>query len=268
MPFSGLPKDLPIRLYAIMHPSPALIASQLPPDRFARHYLSGSTRHYSGKVIFAEIEPDFRHPFFHIDEFLKDVHPHEDGRPKATKFISVYRVLEHLDFDKIVAVHLTTPDGAVLTLDQPQPVTTRESGIMRVFAEIAPVRMLVITKLNILEFSDLVTNPDQLRTVPAMFFTQLQFDADGFMADFEQTPVLPSPIPKVHPSKLRDAIIEVANSPKKATKGLLLDSSFDSIPYRLVRRGFVFARGNDVKFFPMPDIHQIEKDNYKFWKGM
>lgn len=256
------------RLYAILHPSPALIASQLEPEFFARHYLAGSIRHYSGKVIFAELDPAFRHPYFHIDDFLRDVQPHEDGRPKATKFISVYRVLEHLDFSMIRTLYLSTPEAALLALEPSEEVQTRQPGILRIYAEINPVRMLVLTRLNFLEFGELVTDPALLRNVPAMLYTQLEFDSEQFLADFELNPMLPSPLPKVHPSKLRDAINELAGGVKKQTKGLLLDSSFDSIPYRSVRHGFMFARHGEYRFFRMPALQEIEKGNFKFWKAM
>ncbi|MFP4329421.1 MAG: hypothetical protein ACLFP6_01760 [Spirochaetaceae bacterium] len=256
------------QLYAVLHPSPALIASQLDPAKFARHYLAGSIRHYSGKVIFAQLDPSFRNDYFPIDEFLKDVKRHEDGRPKATKFISVYRVLEHLEFSKIQTLYLTTPEGAVLDLEPAEDVQTRQPGILRVFAEINPVRMLVLTRMNFLEFGDLVTNPSILRNVPALFYTQLEFDADAFLQDFEGNPMLPPPLPKVHPSKLRDAIQVIQGSLRKQTKGLLLDSSFDSVPYRMVRHGFMFARHGEYRFFRMPGHQEIEKRNYKFWKAM
>lgn len=256
------------KLYAIFHPSPALIASQLEAEQFARHYLAGSIRHYSGKVIFAEINSEFRDPYFHIDEFLADVQAHEDGRPKATKFISVYRVLEHLDFSQIERLYLSSPEGAVLELCPGEEVQTREPGILRIFAEINPVRMLVLTKMNFLEFGDLVTSPSILRNVPAMVYTQLEFDAEQFLQDFEENPMLSTPLPRVHPSKLRDAINELAGHPVKPTKGLLLDSSFDTIPYRMVRHGFMFARHGEHRFFAMPSMEEIHENNYKFWKAM
>jgi hypothetical protein len=256
------------RLYAILHPSPALVASQLEPDRFARHYLAGSFRHYSGKVIFARVDPTFRHSFFPIDEALEVVHPHEDGRPKATKFISVYRVLEHLDFQKLEQLYLTTPEGVVMTLDPSDDVPVRSTGKLRIFAEINPVRMLVITRMNFMDFGDLATNPSVLRSVPALAYTQLEFDAETFLNDFELNPMLPSPLPRVHPSKLRDAINDLLNRPAKQTKGLLLDSNFDTIPYKLVRHGFMFAGHHEYRFFRMPPVQEIERTNYKFWKAM
>ena len=40
-------------LYLILYPNEALVASQLSPSEFGRHYCIGSTRHFAGKVIFA-----------------------------------------------------------------------------------------------------------------------------------------------------------------------------------------------------------------------
>lgn len=257
------------RLYAILHPSPALVGSQLDPLHFARHYLSGSFRHYSGKVVFASVDPTFRHPYFSIDEAWPEIRPHENGRPKATKFISVYRVLEHLDFNALQRLYLSTPEGAVLELPPSEDVPPgRTPGLLRIFAEITPVRVLSLTRQGFRQFGELATDPADTRSVPALLYTQLEFDAEVFLQEFEENPMLPSPLPKVHPSKLRDAINDLKARPRKPTKGLLLDSRFDEIPYKLIRHGFMFARHNEFRFFRMPPIHEIEKTNYKFWKAM
>ena len=256
------------RLYAIFHPSPALIGSQLNPQSFARHYLSGSVRHYSGKIIFAELDSGFRDEYFRIDEYLDEVKVHEDGRPKATKFISVYRVLEHLDFSAVKKLYLSSPEGAVLGLEPGDEIQTREPGILRLYAQINPVRMLVLTSMNFIKFGEEATNLTQARSVPSLLYTQLEFDAEQFLQDFEVNPLMPPPVPKLHPSKMRDAILELSTARKKSSKGLLLDSSFDEIPYRMVRHGFMFARAGEHKFFYMPDWREVEKSNYRFWKAM
>ncbi|GAB6091245.1 hypothetical protein [Spirochaeta dissipatitropha] len=257
-------------LYLILYPNPSLVASQYSPQQFARHYIAGSTRYYDGKVVFAEVDINYRHPEFAIEEGLKQLVPHEDGRPKATKFISIYRVLEHVDFDAIQKVYLTSPEAAVLEL-QPanDDVKTREPGILRIFAEITPLRMLVLTKLDFIEFGKSITGgTDSMRNVPALFYTQLEFDTESFLRDFESNPLMPAPIPGLHPSKLRDAIFELKVARDKTSKGLALDSSFDKIPYKFIRHGFMFSAGEQYRFFRMPNNREIEENNYKFWKSM
>ena len=71
-----------------MWPNYALVASNLPPEEFGKHYTVGSSRYYHGQVIFAQIADDYRNDYFQIDELMKDVVPNLAGRPKRTKFIS------------------------------------------------------------------------------------------------------------------------------------------------------------------------------------
>ena len=256
------------RLYTILYPNPSLVGSQLEPKQFAFHYVSGSTRHYSGKVIFAEIDINYRHEYFDIEEGLKALKPHEDGRPKCTKFISIYRILEHLDFSAIKALYLTTPEGDILQLNEDDNIQTREPGLLRVFAEINPMRMLVMTKLNFIEFGQRITDPANPKSAPRQFYTQLQFEAEEFLDRFKKDPFLTPRVSGLHPAKIRDAIIELQNSPFKDLKGLALDTSFNDISYKLIRHGFMFASSEGTKFFRMPTLHEIEANNLKFFRAM
>lgn len=50
-------------LYLILHPNHSLIASQLSPGDFIKHYVMGSSRHFEGKLIFAELDRSpLKHP--------------------------------------------------------------------------------------------------------------------------------------------------------------------------------------------------------------
>ena len=70
-------------LYAIMHPNYALVASMLPPAEFGKHYTLGSSRFFHGQVIYAEIDVNYRHPYFPIDRYLDEARPNADGSPKG-----------------------------------------------------------------------------------------------------------------------------------------------------------------------------------------
>ena len=69
-------------------------------------------------MIFSEVDVGFRHPYFNIETALASLVPHEDGRPKATRFISCYRVLEHTDYDALMDLYLTNPDGTCMRLEE------------------------------------------------------------------------------------------------------------------------------------------------------
>lgn len=257
-----------VHLYLILHPNVALVGSQYPPEKFSEHYTSGSSRYYSGKVIFAELDPDFRHPYFPIGQLLPEVKPHPDGRPKATKFIASYRVLEHIDFDFIRNLHLVTPEGDCLSLSGSDAECRMEETGIRIYAEIAPLRMLVLSRYGMREFGEYITSPDNPKGAPKLFFTQVDIDIEAFLQELDENPFKQAPIKSIHPSSLRDAFLELQKSPEKHTKGLCLDSSLDYIGYRYIRRGFVFAGGGKQICFPLPKQEELEQINYRFWKHM
>ncbi len=255
-------------LYAILYPNMALVASQLPYDEFARHYTMGSARHYDGKVIFAEIDIAFRDPYFSIDEVLNGLCPHEDGRPHATKFICSYRVLENMDFDYIRRLYLTNPDGTCLPLDPASYDKTHQPDFLRVMAEIDPLRMLVLTSYDFSQYGKWITAPGNSKGAPKVLYTQFDLNIADFLADFEKNPLMHPPLPSLHPSKLRDAIRELEARKDKKTKGMGLDCNLNKKSYALIRHGFMFASQNQELFFPMPSPEEIQRRNYRFWKGM
>ncbi|MFP4494396.1 MAG: hypothetical protein ACLFN3_00605 [Halochromatium sp.] len=255
-------------LYQILAPNPALVASQLDPEAFAKHYTAGSVRYYAGKVVFAEIDLDYRHPYFKIDDALAALQPHPDGRPKATKFISTYRVLEHIDLEAIQRLFLSTPEGYTLGLAPAPYDKTHEAGFLRIYANIAPLRMLVMSRLDFPAFGKYITDPDFPKGAPKQFYTQVDLDIEHFLEEFEERPTMHPPIPGLHPSNLRAAIMELRAEPSKLTKGLRLDSAFDTIPYKTIRHGFMFASQEATRFFPMPTLDEIEATHYRFWRAM
>lgn len=256
------------RLYQILYPNQALVASQLAPEAFAKHYLIGSIRHYSGKLVFADIDINFRNPYFDIDGGLKALVPHEDGSPKHTKFICSYRVMEHMDFDMIKSIYLSTSEAHVLKLKPAEYDKVHHSGFLRTFAEIAPLSMLVISPYDMVEFGKFITQPGNSKGCPQLFYTQIELNVDEFIANFEKNPFMQAPFPFLHPSKLRDAILQMKIKPEKRSKGLALFCPLDQISFKMIRHGFMFAGQKTHKYFPMPSLHDIETNHFRFWQDM
>ncbi len=256
------------RLYVILHPNSALVASQLAPEQFAAHYRVGSTRYFAGRLIFAEVDSSFRHPYFGIEEALAHVKPHPDGRPKATRFVCSYRVLEHIDFKAIGQLHIADPAGHVLTLSPGDYDKSHQPGLLRTFVEIDPLSMTVLSSFDLPGFAKYVTDRHNPRGAPKVFFTQVELDVDAFLADYEKNPFMPAPVPTLHPAKLRDAALVLRAKKDKGTKGLSLDNDFERVPLRHIRHGFVFAAAHDLLFFPMPSEDEIEAKNLAFYKSM
>lgn len=255
-------------LYLVMHPNHALIASQLDPERFAKHYTQGSTRYFEGRLIFVEIDPTFRHPYFKIDHAFADLKPHDDGRPKATKFISSYRTFEHMDFAAFGKLYYCNSLGDYVELESAAYDPKMRGDEMRIVLEINPIKMMVLTKYNFTEYAKYITDPDMPKGAPVMFYSQLEFTVEEFLKEFQDNPFIRCFVPGIHPARLREAIFEVRAKPGKNTKGLSLDCPVDRISYKYLRHGFMFASAKQTRFYPLMSLEDVERKYYKFWKNM
>jgi hypothetical protein len=260
-------------LYLIVHPNHSLVASQLEPERFVRHYVRDSARYFEGKLAFVELDPAFRHPYFDIEGAYAQLKAHEDGSPKATKFISSYRVLEHVAFEAMGDLYFCDASGGFVKLSAESATSAEAPGArsgeeLRVILEIDPVRFIVLTRLSLAGYASFATDPSNAKGAPRMLYTELDLSIDDFMAETEESPYVSSFFPGVHPERLRAAVRELRGSPGKYVKGIALNCPLDRISYKLLRGGFVFASREGVKRYPLLSLDEVEKRYYKFWKNM
>lgn len=254
-------------LYVIVHPINALVASQLDPDKFAEHYTIGSSKHYHGKVIFAELDLSFRDPYFDIEHYLELTEALPDGSPKKTKFISSYAVLEHIDLRALKKLYLVTTGGKALALS-PQPYTAvNESGLVRIYQEICPLTNLVASTLDQRAFAKYITGETRSKGAPKIMFTQYEFDVDHFLRENHNRDMLTSPIPDTYPNRLHDYLLELKELSVKKTKTISLNSTFTAVTWQLIRHGFWFGCANQLVFFPMPSAEALERDHYQWWRA-
>lgn len=251
-----------------MWPNYALVASNLPPEDFGRHYTVGSSRYYHGQVIFAQIQDDFRHDFFPIERLLEEVVPNAAGRPKRTKFIATYRVLEHIDLSVFMDLFITSVDGTILRLEQKPYTQAHQSGFIRTYQEICPFSAIVLSHMAPPEFGNYITNPEQPKAAPEVMFTQIDFNIDEFLAQIESNPFHNSPIPNVHPHKLKEQILEIKGNPDKATKAISLDSVLGKISFLKLRTGFWIASQKGEIFYPIPEPATLESEHPEFFRSL
>ena len=253
-------------LYAIMYPNFALVASQLEPADFGRYYSVGSARYYSGKMIFIEVDINYRNENLPIDEYLEQTKEHADGTPKMTKFISSYRVLEHLSVESLGALYAATVSGDVLCI-QPQKFSPSPSNSrINIIQELNPVQMLVASSYDHAALGKYLTTPGNPRGCPKLFFTQIDLDVDKFLVDWKQNPFLAAPIPGVHPQKLATVLEALKADSLPRTKSIGIQSIFDRISYSRICNGFFVVAGEELKFYPMPSQEVLQRDHYSWWK--
>lgn len=253
-------------LYMIVFPINALVASQLEPKQFAEHYTIGSSKHYEGKVIFAEIDVKFRNPYFQIDEYLAQTVAQPNGAPKKTKFVSSYAVLEHVDFKAFKSLYLVTVNGKALELKSKSYDAINEPGLVRIYQEITPVTNLVASTLDQRSFGKYLTTETKAKGAPKVCFTQYEFDIADFLRRNENREILSSPIPDTNPALLLEYITEIKSHPEKKTKTVNLNSTLLAASYGLIRHGFFFAAGSEILFYPMPSVAELERDHYDWWR--
>lgn len=254
-------------LYMILYPNEALVASQLSPEAFGKHYSIGSPRHFQGKVIFAEVDINFRNDYLRIDEYLKQTE--KPGEPKRTKFVKSYRVLEHVDFSALLKLYLITTDGAVLGLEKGmEPTRSDESGRVRVYQEICPLRLLVASRLEPHEFGSYITKETWSKGAPKIFFTQYDIDVEGVVERNEVHAFGMGPLPNVNPANLPNALRELKADPTKKTKTVSLNPNLDAMSYKAIQPGFWFADGISIVFYRMPTMDELHYKHYSWWRHL
>ena len=248
-----------------MHPNFALVASQLAPEDFGRYYSVGSARYYSGKMLFIEVDVNYRNPYFEIDKYLDLTVEHPDGSPKMTKFISSYRVLEHLESSALGALFCVTVSGEVLRIDKEDyNLTTREPRV-HIIQELNPIQLLVASSYDHRSLGEYLTTPGNPRGCSRLFFTEVDVDAAKFLEDWAQFPFRAAPIPGVHPQKLAQTLEALVNDSHPRTKSIGIQSIFDRLTYARYK-GFFMSCGKELTYYPMPSQEVLQRDYYAWWK--
>jgi hypothetical protein len=253
-------------LYMIVYPINALVSSQLKPEEFAQHYTVGSAKHFRGKVVFAELDIKFRNPYFDIEKYLTLTVPHPDGRPKKTKFISSYAVLEHVDLTALRNLYLVTSNGKCLELSSAPYMATNEPGLVRIYQEITPLTNLIASTLDQRSFGKYITSETKSKGAPKICFTQYEFNVAEFLEKNRNREMMYSPIPENNPALLYEYLVELQTNPTKKVKTISLNSTLTEASYGMIRHGFWFASGQDLLFYPMPSREELANKHYEWWR--
>ena len=145
-----------VYLYFSLIPE-ALIASNLPPEKFGQYYATGSGYKSKGQCLFFEVDPSFRCDYFDIQAAIDRCVPAADGTPKHSVYISVYRVLEHLPVSALNKLYLSTAYGHTLGLERGELAAETAPGL-HLYQDLAPVNSLVVSNLEPTAFYESVTS--------------------------------------------------------------------------------------------------------------
>lgn len=239
----------------------ALIVSMLTPEEFGTYYAVGSAKKSRGQAMFFEVDPSFRHPYFKIDDAVARCVPHDDGTPKRSIYVSVYRVLEHMDINALQELYLTTQDGRTLGLKSSTQLPASAEGL-HLYQEIVPVTPLVASRLDPLAFYDLIVNtPASLITVPAICFVELRL---GELATDPEMGLLED-LPYGNSDHLRQCLTDVKT---KYISTKMVDRVHSAVfAYRAVKNGIFVGNQTNLRYYPMPTPEELRAENYRWWRS-
>lgn len=250
-----------IHFYVLAYRYEALVASQLEPEEFGVYMATGTQKHTKGNVIFLEISPDFKNDYFRLENLKERCAPHKDGSPKRSKYISIYRVLEHIDISQFGKLYLTTADGRVMSLDpgvyHPEP----ESEGANLYQELCPVSPRVVSGLAPAAFTKFMTDVNHPVSLPKIFFADMLLDRDenGHLAGY---------LPYPNPRHILDCIkeLESYNNNDKRTKTVSRNPRMQGF-YRTIRRGFFLGDSSELKYYQFPSRRELEINHAHWWRS-
>ncbi len=255
-----------VHLYFSLIPE-ALIASNLPPEKFGQYYATGSGYKSKGQCLFFEISPDFRSKHFEIGTAIDRCRPTSAGAPKHSVYISVYRVLEHLPIAALGKLYLTTSYGHTLGLERGEYPAHKGDG-RHLYQDLVPVNSLVVSSLEAKSYYESVTiKPSKFICFPGLFFVELELGelahdpANGNAANL--------PYPFI--DHLREALMTL-DPPLGETPGSKESKMVHRVhslefPYSMVRHGFHIGNGPDMAFYPMPSPRELRQRNDQWWRS-
>lgn len=192
---------------------------------------------------------------------LEKCHPHPDGSPRRSSYVSVYNVLSQVPVDAIGELYLTTKDGVTLQLD-PTDEAPRERTGYHLYQEICPVYPKVASPLGPKEFARFVTNPDNPVFLPRLAFCELRLN--GMATDPEKSSA--SNLPYKDLNHLRECLTSLGYRQDKMTKIVHRDLNKDLI-YPVIDTGFFVGDQEAFKFYPFPGEDDLEGKHHLWWSS-
>lgn len=249
-------------LYCLAYPMEALVASMLSPEEFATYLAIGTKKMARGKVVLLEIQPDFKPDAFDWEKARRKCVPGPHGEPKSSVYLSIYRVLERLPLEAIKTLYLVTRDGLSLAI-APQRIAAQPDHPRResiyLYQELCPVRPLVVSCLDPLDFGQRMTDPQDAIRVPRLLFARMKLSADL------KTVVQDTSLPYSNLPHIQNCVNELLETKKemKTVERAYSEEFF----YTALLDGLYLAERGSSLFFPFPKELELKDKYYRWWRS-
>jgi len=239
----------------------SLIASMLPPEEFGNYYALGSHKRSRGQAIFFEVDPELAGEAIDHEVVRTRCVPHEDGSPRKSTYLKIYRALETVPLTALKRLYLTTDDGRTLAIE-PSPYVPEADRPLHLYQEICPVDPRVVSKLNPIDFCKKLTSPKGPVYVPRIVFVEMKLEELALNPDAPKVENLPY----ANLDHLRDCLRELSHTYAKPNKTVIRHMKQDFL-FRTIRGGFYVGDQESFLYFPLPGKEDLETIHYAWWRS-
>ncbi len=242
----------------------ALVASMLAPKEFGMYLSTGTKKRNKGQTIFFEVDLGQIEKIIDMDSLNKRCVAKEDGSPKSSVYLSVYRVLESVPASALKSLYLTTDHGCVLELIKaPYDRTKEPKNALHLYQELSPVTPLVASGLAPSAFLKRLTDGSIPIVLPKLFFVELK------LGELATNPLYGSAehLPYSNVGHLRDCLEILRGEYEKHMKTVQRIFS-GTLLYRTIETGFYVGTKDEIVYYPYPRMKDLENINYEFFRGI
>lgn len=247
-------------LYFSLTPE-ALIVSMLPPNAFGPYLAVGTQKRTRGQAMFFQVDMDKVTDILPWAYIERRCVPKEDGTPKNSVYLSIYRVLETIPLEALMSFYLVTDDGRVLELKQDTYHPDKQEKL-HLYQELAPVTPRIVSSKAPKDFMHYMTSGEEQVQVPKLAFVELRLG--NLALDAEHGDLYDLPYENVE--HLRDCMITLRNEPDKVKKTVIRFYNRDLL-YRTIKNGFFIGDKDQTLYYPFPSLRELEEKYYKWWRS-
>ena len=237
----------------------SLVASHLPPAEFGNYLAVGTRKRLRGQAIFLELDTAKMKnlPTEYLNERLV---PYEDGEPKRSLYLSIYRVLENTPLEAMKNLYLVTDDGKVLELKS-RSFQPDKQDVIHLYQQFNPISTRVASKLSPPEFIGFLTDTGKPVSAPTIFMAELKLNK---LARHPDAPIHDLPYP--NPDHLRDCLSKLMSSGQRLTKTVIRQFKGE-LSYRTIKNGFFVGNHDNYLYYPFPSTEELEGTYYSWWRS-
>lgn len=237
----------------------SLVASHLSPHEFGNYLATGARKRLRGQAIYLSVNPE-KMELFPADYMEEKLVPYENGDPKRSVYLSIYRSLEHCPLDAMERLFLATDDGKVLEIEA-RDYFPDERDRIYLYQQFNPITTRVASKLSPPEFISYLCDTSKPLHTPRVSFVDLKLNR---LATDPTAPILNLPYP--NPDHLRECLSRLMESEERQTKTVIRQFKGE-LSYRTIMQGFFIGDEEDYLFFPFPSGEELESSHYSWWRS-